>query len=123
MGGSHHCSEHTLLLFLQDRFSLVEGFSECTTPSGLTFEFHSYVRHVLKRFFIKMQAWSCTLPGTKHISILFSTMFPLGHISTLSERERCHVMVPLQYLQETSTDPEDREDQDCPGLSPGLPTI
>lgn len=35
---------------------LVESSPERTTPSALTFEFYSYVRQVLKRFFIKIQA-------------------------------------------------------------------
>lgn len=38
-GGSHHCSAVSL-----DSFSSVEGFSEYTAPSGLTFGVHSYWR-------------------------------------------------------------------------------
>ena len=64
----------------------------------------------------------CTLPGTKHISILavFYAVF-FRRICTLSERENCCGVVPPQ--QNTAAGLRGGEDQDRPSGSPALPTI
>lgn len=124
IGGSHHCSiKCKLLLFLQDRFSLTEGSPECTTPSALTFEFHSYVRQVLKRFFFKIQAWVLhTARDKAHFCPVFYDIFFRTYLYFVWKGELPCDGLP-QYLQNTVTVTEDREDQDCPRVSPGFCTI
>ena len=62
------------LLSLWTASPSVEGFSECTARSGLTFGVHSYWRQELKRFFLKDAGLSpahCQGPSTFPFLLFF----------------------------------------------------